>query len=199
MDKLNQSIQQALQLSIQEGRKTILNELIEYIQKKRKNGALPQLHFICTHNSRRSQFSQIWSEVAANYFKIPVKCFSGGAETTAVNERVVESLIRSGFSVNKINDGENPVYEVNYNASKPIKCFSKLIGAATNPTKDFAAIMTCSDADKNCPFVPGCEKRIPLRYEDPKIFDNTNEEAQMYDTRSLQIASELFYVFSKIK
>ena len=63
----------------------------------------------------------------------------------------------------------------------------------------FAAIMTCSHADENCPFIPGTEKRIPVRYEDPKSFDDTREESVMYDQRSMQIASEMFYVFSKVR
>ncbi|VAW28441.1 Arsenate reductase thioredoxin-coupled, LMWP family, partial [hydrothermal vent metagenome] len=40
--------------------------------------------------------------------------------------------------------------------------------------------------------------RIPVLYEDPKAFDDTELEAKKYDERSLQIATELFYVFSKI-
>jgi len=58
--------------------------------------------------------------------------------------------------------------------------------------------MTCSHADENCPFIPGAEARIPVRYEDPKAFDDTPEEAAQYDARSKQIASEMFYVFSRI-
>jgi arsenate reductase len=41
-------------------------------------------------------------------------------------------------------------------------------------------------------------KRIPITFEDPKISDNTPEQSQVYAERSLQIATEMFYVFSKI-
>jgi arsenate reductase (thioredoxin) len=58
--------------------------------------------------------------------------------------------------------------------------------------------MTCSHADENCPFIPGAEARIPVRYEDPKAFDDTTEEAAQYDARSRQIASEMFFVFSRV-
>ena len=68
-----------------------------------------------------------------------------------------------------------------------------------NPKSDFAAIMTCSQADEGCPFVPGAEKRIPITYEDPKAFDGTPEQAQKYRERSEQIATEMFYVFSQIQ
>ena len=68
-----------------------------------------------------------------------------------------------------------------------------------NPKSEFAAIMTCSQADEGCPFVPGAEKRIPITYEDPKAFDNTPQQAEKYRERSKQIASEMFYVFSQIQ
>ena len=58
--------------------------------------------------------------------------------------------------------------------------------------------MTCSDADENCPYIPKAEKRIALRYDDPKSYDDTPIESEKYDERSLQIASEIFYVFSQI-
>ena len=44
----------------------------------------------------------------------------------------------------------------------------------------------------------GAEKRIPITFEDPKAFDNTPQQAEKYNERSLQIATELFYVFSQI-
>ena len=58
--------------------------------------------------------------------------------------------------------------------------------------------MTCSQADGGCPFIVGAEKRIPVTFEDPKVFDNTAQQAEKYKERSLQIATELFYVFSQI-
>ena len=58
--------------------------------------------------------------------------------------------------------------------------------------------MTCSQADEDCPFIHGAEKRIPIPFEDPKVFDNTPQQKEKYNERSLQIATELFYVFSQI-
>ena len=62
----------------------------------------------------------------------------------------------------------------------------------------YAAVMTCSDADKNCPFIPGAEKRISLPFKDPKEFDDTLIEAKKYKECSLKIASEVFYVFNEV-
>ena len=80
-----------------------------------------------------------------------------------------------------------------------IELYSKLVDNPVNPTNNFATVMTCDHADKNCPTIFGAERRIPIRYEDPKAFDNSPQEAVMYDNRSRQIATEMFYVMKKTK
>ena len=68
----------------------------------------------------------------------------------------------------------------------------------SNPTK-FAAVMTCAHADENCPFIPGAEQRIPVRYKDPKAFDDTPEEKVAgIANKSIEIATEMHYIFSSI-
>ncbi len=193
--KLNSTIEQVLKIPIPENRKVILDKFKDYIQNKLEIGETPRLNFICTHNSRRSQFSQIWAQTAAAFFAIDVECFSGGVELTAFNERAVASILRCGFKVEK--EGEiNPKYSVHYDTkSKPIVAFSKLFDDTPSP---FAAVMTCAHADENCPFIPAAECRIPVRYDDPKAFDDTALEAEKYDERSIQIASEMFYVFRNL-
>ena len=193
--KLNSTIEQVLKIPIPDNRKLILDKFKDYIQNKLEIGEAPRLNFICTHNSRRSQFSQIWAQTAAAFFAIDVECFSGGVELTAFNERAVASILRCGFKVEK--EGEiNPKYTVYYDTkSKPIVAFSKLFDDTPSP---FAAVMTCAHADENCPFIPAAECRIPVRYDDPKAFDDTALEAEKYDERSIQIASEMFYVFRNL-
>ena len=180
-------------------RKMVLQPLIHYIQDKMDAEEEVHLNFICTNNSRRSQFAQVWGQTAANHFGLPVKCFSGGVEVTACNERTIASLKRMGFRV-RAGEGTNPVYSIYYSDdSRPIRAFSKLFDDKENRVGKFAAVMTCADADENCPFIPGTEKRISVRYEDPKEFDDTPLEAKKYDERCHQIAAEMFYVFSRIK
>ena len=193
--KLNSTIEQVLKIPIPDNRKVILDKFKDYIQNKLEIGETPRLNFICTHNSRRSQFSQIWAQTAAAFFAIDIECFSGGVELTAFNERAVASILRCGFKVEK--EGEiNPKYSVYYDTkSKPIVAFSKLFDDTPSP---FAAVMTCAHADENCPFIPAAECRIPVRYDDPKAFDDTALEAEKYDERSIQIASEMFYVFRNL-
>lgn len=179
-------------------RKAILQVVVDYIKSQKSNDGPVKLNFICTHNSRRSQFAQIWSQTAANYYKIAASCSSGGVEVTDFNKNAVEAIIQSGFEVSKKGQA-NPVYLVSYSTSnEPIPVFSKLYDDMTSPNEGFAAIMTCSDADENCPFIPGAEARISLLYEDPKEFDDTPIVKEKYVERSNQIAAEMFYIFSKV-
>ena len=196
---LESTVARARQININEDRLAVLKSLIDYIQSKIDQGKEINLNFICTHNSRRSQFSQIWAQTAADYFGVPGKSYSGGVEVTAFNERAVASIKRSGFKVVAQGDN-NPIYSVFHSDQHdPIKAFSKLFDNPVNKAEQFAAVMTCSHADENCPFIPGTEQRIAVRYEDPKAFDDSPQEAAKYDERSMQIASEMFYVFSKVR
>lgn len=186
---------------IQPERKETLLALTDYIRLRIKNNQAVKLIFICTHNSRRSHISQIWAQVAAFYFGIPeVETFSGGTEATAFNPKAVDAIQRAGFKINKSGERENPLYLVKFGDSVPaIKAFSKVYDQESNPAKNFAAIMTCSQADEACPFIAGADKRMPIPYDDPKEFDGTAYEAIAYDERTRQIARELFYAFSLVK
>lgn len=196
---LKNTISKASELPIDKSRLAVLNQLIEYIQQKIDTQQPVRLNFICTHNSRRSQLSQIWAKTAAWVNGIDVETYSGGVEVTAFNERAVASCKRLGFEIEGDTSASNPKYWVKLDENTQIECFSKVYDDPANPNSGFAAVMTCSDADENCPFIPGAEARIPLRYEDPKAFDDTDLEAAKYDERSLQIASELLYIFHAIR
>lgn len=187
--------------TVAEERKSILQPLINFIQEKVNEQQAVNINFICTHNSRRSHLSQIWAQTAAAYFNIPeVHGYSGGTEETALFPKVAETLSGQGFNIFKLSESGNPVYAIKYddNAS-PVIGFSKKYNSPFNPLSAFAAVMTCSHADDGCPFIAGAEKRIPITFEDPKVSDGTPEQAKVYAGRSLQIASEMFYVFSMIK
>ena len=187
--------------TITEERKNILQPLIDFVQLKNDTQQEIRLNFICTHNSRRSHLSQVWAQTAAHYFNIQnVFCYSGGTEAKALFHKVTDTLEKSGFNIKKLAEGDNPVYAIKFSENEiPIIGFSKLYDDTFNPENSFAAIMTCSQADGGCPFIEGAEKRIAVTYEDPKAFDNTNEQTEKYQERNLQIALEMFYVFSRIK
>lgn len=185
---------------ISEERKLLLQNIADYISSKLKADKPIQLIYICTHNSRRSHFGQIWAAVAASYYKVPgVKTYSGGTVATAFNENAINALKRIGFIIKQESVEEEHTYHVYFKANeKPLECFSKVYDHLSNPDKNFAAIMTCSDAEENCPFIPGAELRIGTTYEDPKAFDHSDIKDQKYSERCEQIALETLYVFSKV-
>jgi len=187
--------------SISEVRKEILKPLIDYIQNKVELNQDIRLNFICTHNSRRSHLSQIWAQTMACKFGISrVYCFSGGTEATAMFPKVVEILVNQGFQIQKLSHESNPVYAVKYDENQDaIICFSKKYSDDFNPKNHFAAILTCNNADEDCPIVFGAEERFSIKYNDPKVFDGTELMNEKYAERSLEIASEMYFVFSQIK
>lgn len=187
---------QSLKLdAIPASRQAVLTPLISYAQGRESL----QLNFICTHNSRRSQFAQVWAQIAANHYGVSLQSYSGGVEITACNPRTVAALERAGIGLSKESESANP----HYRFSEPegmtaLILFSKLYDDPINPKEGFAAVMTCSHADENCPFIPGTEARIALNYEDPKAFDDTIHEERAYDERCRQIATEMMFVFKAV-
>lgn len=185
---------------IPEARKSLLDRLAGHIHSKVIEGAPVRLIYICTHNSRRSHFGQVWAHVAADFYGIAdVKTYSGGTVATAFNVHAREALQRIGFRIDSTGNEPNKLFQLTYDETKPpIECFSKCYDHHENPVSGFAAVMTCGEAETNCPFIPGAEFRIATTYEDPKNFDGTPEQDLKYDERCRQIAVETFYVFSRV-
>ena len=200
-EEINHFISELNPESISEERKSVLLPLIDYIQSKVTAKAPTRLNFICTHNSRRSHLSQVWAQVMAAYWNIDnVFCYSGGTEATALFPMAATTLINAGLQIETLATGNNPIYSIKFASNAhPIIGFSKTHDAAFNPSADFAAIMTCSHADTNCPLIPGAEQRFPMTFDDPKAFDDSPLQAEKYQERSIQIATELFFVFSQVK
>ncbi|MGB8166143.1 MAG: hypothetical protein WCF18_01545 [Chthoniobacteraceae bacterium] len=186
---------------IPEDRRRELKKIALFVQSKLAANEPAQVTFICTHNSRRSHFSQVWAQTAAAYYGVAgFKAFSGGIEVTACNERTIAALKRAGFSITSEPAEKNPVYLVKYSEkAEPIHSYSKLYKAEGNPQSNYLAAMTCDHADGNCPIVQGAAMRVPVHYVDPKIADGKPEETATYDERSQQIAREMFYMMSLVK
>ena len=198
---LEQQIEKSLGLfkTIDKDRQSKLEILAQYIQAKKDQGKVAQLNFICTHNSRRSHFGQMLSAIAAWHFGVKVQTWSGGVEVTAFNPRAIAALRRMGIHISH-EQGINPHYQVIFAPEAPtIVGFSKTFDDPHNPQEAFCAIMVCSSAEQNCPFVAGAEKRIAITYEDPGNADNTPQEANTYDERARQMLTEQLFVFSIIK
>ena len=165
-----------------------------------RKGQSINLVFICTHNSRRSHLAHVWADLFSKYFKLDnINCYSSGTEATAIYFQSKESLERSGFQFNKIENGANPKYMINAGFEKQIgPIYSKSIDDLDTNGERFVAIMVCDHADQNCPFIPEAEQRYSLPYRDPKEFDTTPTVTDKYDERSFQISQEMYFLMKQI-
>jgi len=189
------------ELKIDDNRKELLSRIALFIVSELNDNNPVYLNFICTHNSRRSQLSQIWSSFATHYFKFNnIESFSGGTSVTAFFRNTVKTLQEVGFQFQILEfSHSNPVYKIGYeNCTNPIIGFSKIYDDEHNK-KPFIAITTCSNADENCPFIPEAVQRFHLPFNDPKKFDGTSVQAEKYLEASKQIAGEMHYLFKMIK
>jgi len=161
-----------------------------------KNNNAINLNFICTHNARRSHLSQVWAQVMASYYGFDeVTCFSGGTEVTQMHPNVAKTLGRQGFNIEVVQEGDNPKYTLQYDEElEPILAFSKLYNDAFNENP-FAAILVCSAAEEACPFIEEATHRILLPFDDPKYSDDTPQEAEVYEAKSLEIAAQMKAIF----
>jgi len=187
--------------SIPEERMGLLDAVADRLTSLEVNAKRTTLLYVCTHNSRRSQFSQVWAEYFARHFNLSnLDIQSCGTEVTACNFRVIYTLRNLGFKV--VNPGgTNPKLQVYSDANaKPITLYSKKIETciAENTSDQVIAMMTCDHADQNCPVIPEVSDRIQLLYEDPKVKDDTPEEIERYAERCRQIGEEMCYLMSKI-
>ncbi|MCM2374467.1 arsenate-mycothiol transferase ArsC [Aporhodopirellula aestuarii] len=188
-------------------RQELVNGLADRVEAQMSQSLPARITFICTHNSRRSQFAQVWAQTAAAYFGMTrddVVCYSGGTEATACNPRTIASLARAGFVVTEdltMETGaeENRVYDIAYSqAHRPVKCFSKVYDTCENPSANYIAVMCCDHAEANCPVVRGASLRVPMFYTDPKVSDDSSDEAATYDLRNRQIATEMWIVMGEV-
>lgn len=198
-EQIQQTIESLDVTTIAEDRKVVLQPLADFIKAKLEAKETIRLNFICTHNSRRSHLSQVWAQAIGAHFGIKdMASYSGGTEATALFPSAAEALESAGFQIQKLSEEKNPVYSIKYaENTQGLIGFSKKFDDTFNPANGFAAILTCDSANEACPFVPGSEKRIPITFLDPKAFDGTPQQAEKYQERSLQIATELFWVFSQ--
>lgn len=185
---------------ISENRKSDLDEVAEYVAARLQSKETAQLVFICTHNSRRSHFGQIWALVSAMAYGISgLETYSGGTAVTAFNSRAAKALDRAGFRSYRPAGG-NPPYEITWSGRRPaLICYSKIYDDNANPRSGFGAIMTCTEADRSCPIVPGAAARFGLPYTDPKTTDGTPMEAARYDERCREIGRDMLYLMERVK
>jgi len=174
-----------------------LHQITDYIAKTKQN-KICHLIFICTHNSRRSQIAQALGLAAAQYYGISdVKIYSGGTEITSFYFQAIRALKNFGFVFTSEDKSGNPHYSLQNFKGEVF--FSKKFNDPANPMEHFCAIMTCADADSNCPHVSGAEKRIALPFEDPKKYDKHDNAEHYYSQCLREIGREIMYVFASLK
>lgn len=186
--------------TIPDARKRKLDQISRTLAEMMAVNAPINLLYVCTHNSRRSHFGQVAATLAASYFGLDnIHCFSAGTEITAMSPNAVNALVDFGFSVSASGDQSNPLYTFKLDTVPSIQCFSKRFDDASIPKENVIAIMTCTDAEQNCPFIAGAKMRISLPYEDPKQSDGSGNVQMVYAECFQQILIEALYVFSGVQ
>lgn len=183
-----------------EDRKELLLQIAEAIAKEYTKNEVVNLNFICTHNSRRSQISQVWAFLAANYYKLNINSFSGGTEVTSFHRNTVKTLQKAGFNF-QLEDfsHQNPKYNISYSDSRnSLLGFSKFYDDVVNK-EPFIAITTCNNADENCPFIAFASHRYHLPFVDPKSADGSSHQEAAYQAVNEKIAAEVGFIFTAVK
>ncbi len=196
---INPSIlEKVLSFPISEERKELLLGAADTVYQHYKEKGKIQLVFVCTHNSRRSQLSEVLAILAAKQYNLSITTFSAGTEATSVHENTMLALKEVGVSYSTVQHENQTAYLLTSQAMGEKTLFSKTLQHESLPTQDFFAFMTCDQAAENCPFVPGAVKRIPLTYQDPKVSDSTPQALETYGKTATQILSEMMFIFAQI-
>lgn len=183
--------------NISESRKVILNEISDFIINKSNKGDKALLNYICTHNSRRSHFGQIWAQVLADSMQLnTVISYSGGTEETACHHNTLKAMQEIGFDISDLDTSSNKKVTVG-SGQRDLLVWSKVYDDDSNPQQGFCAILTCAEADQACPLVLGAEKRVACPYEDPKNADGSPDEKEAYLHTAKLVATETWYVMNR--
>lgn len=190
-------------LASQDGKQPPVNEIHQAsMQKfaqwlKMRGKKKTDVVVICTGNSRRSILTSTMGNLIAAYRKWPeVRFHSAGTAPSAFNSCTIAALKQIGVEItatgSQAKEGKkgekNPHYKVQWGKDKDAYSleYSKALGDVSLPGNDFAALIVCSDADKECPVVEGAAIRLALPFEDPKAFDGKPNESEEYaKTRDL--------------
>jgi hypothetical protein len=181
-------------------RQALLRPIVSYLADVISKQQEPRLLFVCTQNSRRSIFAEVWAQVAA--WKYGISNFhasSAGSAVTTLHPNTRDALMRSGILIEANGGGENPLYRAEFgHALPPMNLFSKDLDHPGLPKKNFGAVLVCVNDAEACPFIPNADVRIPLPYADPKKFDGTDEVKMAYDHSCEEIAREMFWVMKQV-
>jgi arsenate reductase len=109
--------------------------------------------FLCSHNSARSQIAEAFlRHFAGEYFEV----YSAGLEKSEVHELTKKVM-----------------QELNYDISDQ---YSKDLSDYRGYVHFGILITVCSEAEEKCPIMPGLGTRLHWPFDDPSIFEGTEEE-----------------------
>lgn len=172
-----------------------MKQLSEWLKQRVKQKS--DIIVICTGNSRRSILTSTLGNILAAYRNWEgVRFFSAGTSPSAFNLRTIATLKQIGVEITATGSqakagtmGEkNPHYKVQWGKGKDSFSleYSKTLADVSLPARDFAALLVCSEADRECPVVEGASIRLGLPFADPKEHDGKPNEAACYaQTRDL--------------
>lgn len=185
-----------------------IDKLADWIAKNWKSDG--ELHILstCTGNSRRSILGATMGNLAASYYGFEnVHFHSGGTLPSAFNKRTIATLKEIGFQVEPTGEeGErcdpktpNPLYRITWGKGLEAVEFSKSYKDKSNPQTGFAAVLVCSEADAECPTVPGAALRLSMIFIDPKLYDDGAFETKKYAERRDDIGRTFLAVMANAR
>ncbi len=115
----------------------------------------PSVLFLCTGNSARSQMAEaLLRKHAGERFEV----FSAGLDPHSINPYTIRVLDEIGIDTSR-------------HSAKPLSDF---LGKA-----HFSYLITvCANAEEKCPIFPGVGTRLHWPFEDPAVFEGSEEETR---------------------
>lgn len=182
-------------------RRYVLDEIANYLIGSNQFEGRSSLLIIGSNNATRSILVEAWAHAAAYYYGVSnVQIYSGGINATQISTFAILALEKAGFIIYKTGDSQNPVYEIKYTYNIPaILLKSKKYNDKANPESKYGVVIVCPNADVNLPVIKGNNFRTSLYYFDPSAYDTTEDAIDQYLLRSKEIATEMFYLFYRLK
>ena len=130
-----------------------VEELIKLEQKERIKMKKPNVLFLCTGNSARSQMAEaILRKKAGNYFNV----YSAGTDPKGINPLTIKVMEEKGFDLSS-------------HSSKHLNEFYGKMHMGIQ-------IAVCAKAAEVCPTFPGVGTKLSWPFDDPASFEGTDEE-----------------------
>ena len=130
-----------------------VENLIELEYKERKKMKKPNVLFLCTGNSARSQMAEaILRKKAGEYFKV----YSAGTDPKGINPLTIKVMEEAGYDLSKHTS----------------KHYNEFLGKVHMGIQ----IAVCSQAAEVCPRFPGVGTKLSWPFDDPVSFEGSEEE-----------------------